>query len=253
MGRNWAPYVFVLCLFALGLFLFLSINSQSSNERSIVKQNSQGISPVLKLPAEVKNSVKDQKESQNTQVNRQVASQNLSEDERISPATNPFLKAKKERTNKIFQIYTSIQTEKRDAIHLQFVGEGQWSIFSDLQVSQNPSQEALFSMGPYHVSRRGDRHVTSAVGSMNLIYEENQKTIGVLTGRLVVKVKDNYDIDPLARDYHLKLENSTPEIRTAYLNTQSYDRLEKINQALKVDQRVERFYFEVVRTDLVKN
>jgi len=88
---------------------------------------------------------------------------------------------------------------------------------------------------------------------MGLVFEENQKLFGVLTGRVVLKVRDLYDMDPIVRQYGLKIDTVSTEIKTAYLDASHLGGFSKLNATLKGDQRIERFYFEVVKTDWIKN
>jgi hypothetical protein len=169
----------------------------------------------------------------------------------LNPLENPMLVEKKKRVSNEKEKLNSITHERKEALNLQVVGNGKWFLLSDLQVSQHPIHSPLFVFGPYHVSRKENSQ--SAATSMSLIYEANQQTLGILTGRLVIKVRDVLDMDLLVREYDLKIENVSTEIRTAYLNASHLGQYTGLNQALKNDQRIERFYFEVVNTGWVRN
>ena len=57
----------------------------------------------------------------------------------------------------------------------------------------------------------------------------------------------------MTNDYDLKIDNLSAEIKTAYLNPVDHNEYSKLNSALKADGRVERFYFEIVKTDWIRN
>ena len=184
-------------------------------------------------------------------VSRNIATENdASRDEPLAPLTNAFVIENRKHNRTHNQIFGSLRNERREALSLQVVGGGKWSQFPDLQVSDHSVSNLLFSMGPYHISRKEHNELKSA---MSIVFDENQQTVGVLTGRLVVKVKDLYDVDLIARDYQLKLENVSTNIRTAYMNAADPEQYKRINEPLSKDSRIERFYFEIVKTDWVKN
>ncbi len=174
----------------------------------------------------------------------------------IDPLSNPQLPGFKRRNELEKEVFTKLQSEKRSPLSLQLVGGGSWSVFSELNVSREETHDSIFTLGPYHVFRRPDS--TANLNSMKLVYDENQKTIGVLTGRVVVKVKDAFDVDRIAREYDLRLDNVSTEIKTAYLNTSHLENstgsyLAGLNATLEKDRRVERFYFEVVKTNWARD
>lgn len=252
MGRSWIPYAVVLSSLVIGVLLFSLRKNESESSRTINKPNTLIQNPVLKS-----NEPKGSQSSLSRGIASQPSSNSVVEptEEKTNPLDTAVLREKRTRKNQENEMMVSIQSERRAALDLQFVGGGKWTFFPDLQVTREMTHQPMFSMGPFHVSRRSNQTGDSP---MNLIYDENQKVLGVLTGRVVVKVKDNYDLNPIVRDYELKIDNSSPEIRTAYLNTDGVNTsggatLVKLNESLKADQRVERFYFEIVRTDWVKN
>ena len=251
MGMKWVPYVAVSLVILLIYLANPPRVKDDLTDRSIVKMpRSNGYAFMkpnensevnLKLKPVLKESVA------NLRVPTSTANGG---DERLDPSTNPFLAEKRKRAlgNKV--MFTSIETEKREAIDLQITGNGTWSLFLDLQVSKEPGQNSLFMMGPYHVSRREEAGSSKTMG---LVFEENQKLFGVLTGRVVLKVHDLYDMDPIVRQYGLKIDTFSTEIKTAYLNASHLGGFSKLNATLKGDPRIERFYFEVVKTDWIKN
>lgn len=167
----------------------------------------------------------------------------------MDPLNNAFVNENKKHRNKNNEIFKMIESEKRHQLGLQLVGNS-WAEFSELEVSLDSVNNSLFTLGPYKVSRKLDFETESP---MKLVFNENQKTLGVLTGRLVVTVRDLIDINPIAKDYDLKLENLSAEIKTAYLNQTTAESFDKLNAALKTDVRIEHFYFEIVRTDWMRN
>lgn len=175
--------------------------------------------------------------------------------ESLNPLGNPFVLENRKKNELINNILNTIRAEKREALSLQIVGSGKWTVFSDLQVSNSAINDSLFNLGPYHISRKKTKSDGSA---MSLVYDENQQTLAILTGRLVIKVRDLYDIDPITRDYHLHLDSLSAEIKTAYFNIVNHNLpdtslMANLNSVLKVDTRIERFYFELVKTDWIKN
>jgi biopolymer transport protein ExbD len=251
MGMKWVPYVAV----SLVILLFYLANfprvKDDLTDRSIVKLPGSNGKTTIKAnensEAKIKSIAAPKKSSANL---RFPTSETSGRDEHLDPSTNPFLIEKRKRTQGSKIMFTSIEAEKREPIDLQIVGNGTWSLFSDLQVSRDPEPHSLFKMGPYHVSRKDESGSGKVMG---LILEENQKQLGVLTGRLVLKVRDLYDVDPIVRDYGLKIDTVSAEIRTAYLDASHIGGFAKLNATLKGDQRIERFYFEVVKTEWIRN
>lgn len=250
MGMKWVPYVVVL-LIILAVYLTSGTRAKDEHaERSMVKKTRSNLNSVMRAEeSESKNKPKERvtaSESGNSMISTGL----LVVENPLDPLENPYLANTKDRAVKEKNVLGSISGEKRERLDLQLVGAGKWSLFSDLQVSREPIHNSLFAVGPYHVSRKDDRvHGTP----MGLIIEENQKFLGVLTGRIVVKVHDLYDMDPLVKEYGLKVDNLSAEVRTAYLDASHVGGFSRLNQTLKADQRIERFYFEVVKTDWVKN
>lgn len=244
---KWALCAVISLVILLAYLNYSTAVKNDLTDRSIVKKSRQNETVVMKPKTRSESEDKGSVATRST-TNRAVASSGG--DERLDPLKNPMLAGAHARNQTEKKIYSSIAAEKRESLNLQIVGNGTWSLFSDLQVSKDPVHNTLFEFGPYHVSRK-EGHDSGT--SMGLIVEENQKQLGVLTGRIVVKVKDLYDIDPVVRDYGLKIDTVSTEIRTAYLDASHLGAFAKLNQTLKNDHRVERFYFEVVRNDWVKN
>lgn len=167
----------------------------------------------------------------------------------VGPLESPFMEGAHKRSQQQSLILKSIEIEKKHPLELQMGPGGPWSVFSELQVSRESVHNLLFSLGTFHISRKE----ANSDMRMSLVFNESQKYLGILTGRLIIKVKDLYDLDRVARDYELRVDNISTEIKTAYLNTTQGDHFLTLNSALKDDPRVERFYFEIVRTDWVKN
>lgn len=250
MGMKWVPYLVVLLII---LVVYLTSGTRMKDDhadRSMVKKTRSNANSVMRAedaPAKNNSNVR----TTASEASNAIASTNiLAVENPLNPLENPYLANTKRRAKKENNVLMSISGEKRESLNLEVVGNGKWSIFSDLQVSRDPIHNSLFAIGPYHVSRKDDRVPGTPMG---LIIEENQKFLGVLTGRIVIKVHDLYDMDPLTKEYGLKVDNLSAEIRTAYVDASHVGGFSRLNQTLKADQRIERFYFEVVKTDWVKN
>lgn len=252
MGMKWVPYV-VVSLVILSVYLVNSPRIKDDlTDRSIVKMPRTNGNTVMK-PNE-----KSQDESKHPNAvskeavaaSARVPTSEGGGDDRLDPLSNLFLAEQKKRNQASSAVFTLIKAEKRENIDLQIVGNGTWSLFSDLQVSKDPSQNSLFTMGPYHVSRKED---SSSGKAMGLIFEENQQFYGILTGRVVLKVRDLSDMDAIVKEYGLKIDLVSTEIKTAYLEASHLGAYSKLNATLRGDQRIERFYFEVVKTDWIRN
>lgn len=250
MGMKWVPYLVVLLIV---LAVYLTSGSRIKDEhadRSMVKKTRSNLNSVMRAEdITEKNSSKSRTTASETS-NSMASTHLLSVQNPLDPLENPYLANTKSRAKKENDVLSSISKEKKESLDLQVVGNGKWSIFSDLQVSRDPIHNSLFAVGPYHVSRKEDRVPGTPMG---LIFEENQKFLGILTGRIVIKVRDLYDMDPLTKEYGLKVDNLSAEIRTAYVDASHVGEFSRLNQTLKSDQRIERFYFEIVKTDWVKN
>ncbi len=251
MGMKWVPYVAVSLIILLVYLANSPRVKDDLTDRSIVKMPRTNGNTVMKPNENSEAGIKSQMAPKESAANLRVPTSTASgDDDRLDPSTNPFLAEKRKRAlgNKV--MFTSIEVEKRETIDLQITGNGTWSLFSDLQVSKEPGHNPLFKMGPYHVSRKEELGSSKTMG---LVFEENQKLFGVLTGRVVLKVRDLYDMDPIVRQYGLKIDTVSTEIKTAYLDASHLGGFSKLNATLKGDQRIERFYFEVVKTDWIKN
>lgn len=250
MGMKWVPYVVVLLII---LAVYLTSGNRVKDEhadRSMVKKTRSNLNSVMRAEESKSKNKSKERVTASESGNSMIPTGLLVVENPLDPLGNPYLANTKDRAAKEKNVLGSISGEKRERLDLQLVGAGKWSLFSDLQVSREPIHNSLFAVGPYHVSRKDDRVHGAPMG---LIFEENQKFLGVLTGRIVIKVHDLYDMDPLVKEYGLKIDNVSAEIRTAYLDASHVGGFSKLNQTLKADQRVERFYFEVVKTDWVKN
>lgn len=250
MGMKWIPYLVALLII---LVVYLTSGTRVKDDhadRSMVKKTRSNVNSVMRAEdVPTKNNSKVRTTA--SEASNAIASTNiLTIENPLNPLENPYLANTKRRAKKENNVLMSISGEKRESLNLEVVGNGKWSIFSDLQVSRDPIHNSLFAVGPYHVSRKDDRVPGTPMG---LIIEENQKFLGVLTGRIVIKVHDLYDMDPLTKEYGLKVDNLSAEIRTAYVDASHVGGFSRLNQTLKADQRIERFYFEVVKTGWVKN
>lgn len=239
MGIRWGSCIAIVLTVLMVYVTNLSRVKDDLLGRSIVKKSRENENVVLKYNGQT--SVKD---------TARVPAASSGVGERLDPLKNPVLAEKRRVNQSEKKKFESLSYEKRENINLQLVGNGEWSLFSDLQVSKDPIYDSLFELGSFHVFRKDEKAVEN---SMGLIIEENQKQLGVLTGRVVVKVRDIIDMNVIARDYGLKVDSVSAEIRTVYLDAVHIATLSKLNETLKADQRVERFYFEVVRTTWVKN
>jgi len=252
MGMKWVPYV-VVFLIILAVYLSGGLRAKDEHaDRSIVKKTRSNSNSVMRVDSKAKDENKALDRSLASEVSQAGSAvvTGVRADNPLDTLENPYLANTKSRSARNRGILKSISGEKREHLDLQLVGNGRWSIFSDLQVSKHAIHNSLFAMGPYHVSRK-DYQVSGT--SMGLIIDENQNSLGVLTGRVVIKVRDLYDMDPITKEYGLKIDNVSAEIRTAYVDASHVGGFSKLNQNLKTDQRIERFYFEVVKTDWVKN
>ncbi|MBL7543774.1 MAG: hypothetical protein JNL11_08150 [Bdellovibrionaceae bacterium] len=257
MGWKLIPFV-ILCFVVFIVYALYSRKvPKEQAERTIVKRTSVFHTHEDEIDPTSSQSLARPLRKSLSKSLREVASgksaMQVTVDDRINPMTNPYLAEKKERTRKVADLLTQVTSEAKRPLDLQFVGNDHWSFFLDLQVSKHQAHDSLFSFGPFHVSRRPEQNQIQIQNQMTLVFNERQKTLGVLTGRLVVKVRDHYDIDPIAREYNLKLDKFSPEIRTGYVSAVEFERFAPINMQLKTDQRIERFYFEIVNVDLVKN
>lgn len=248
---KWVPYVVVLLL-VLGVYHVTGshVFEDEYAERVMIKKTRSNTNSVIRVDSVKKNKSKKNRSAASEPTPIVPPPQLLVMENPLNLTENPFLENTKGRVEKEKNILNSISREKRERLDIQLVGNGEWSIFSDLQVSKDPTHNALFAFGPYHVSRKEDGLPGN---SMRLVIEENQKFLGVLTGRIVIKVRELYDMEPLMKEYGLKVDSVSAEIRTAYVDASDVAGFSRLSQTLKADQRIERFYFEVVKTDWVKN
>lgn len=248
MGRKWVAIV-SLCVGVVATYVFF----QKKEERS--GANSSVVSKQPHHIVKMKSRDRIVASAQQKRVHEQQSSQGgsddfVAEDPSLDPRANPFLAERMKRNKMETTMLSRVRDEKRENLDLQLMGTDSWSVFSELHVSKDPVHNPLFAFGPFHVGRKDNQ---GAQQGMSLIYNENQQVLGVLTGRVVVKVRDVYDMDPVVKEHDLKVDNVSAKIRTAYLSATHVGALSPLNKALKNDHRVERFYFEVVRADLVRN
>lgn len=87
-----------------------------------------------------------------------------------------------------------------------------------------------------------------------VLYNENRKQYGLLTGVFIVSVKSNEDFESIIKDDQFKIVQSFSNIHTIFLKPkESPFSLNDINQQLNQDHRVLKLEYEILMKNLVKN
>jgi hypothetical protein len=124
-----------------------------------------------------------------------------------------------------------------------------WSVFTDVNVTLDKTQESLLQIGPYKITSSNDNYIYNA----KLIYDENQKVFAILTGRIVATLNTSFDSEQVSDDYRFRLDSVNADIKTAYYSLREPGRIDQLRGQLAQDPRVKSFYFEVVNNQWQKN
>lgn len=124
-----------------------------------------------------------------------------------------------------------------------------WSVFTEVNVTLDKTQEQVLQIGPYKITNSSDSYIHNA----KLIYDENQKVFAILTGRVVATLNTSFDSEPLSEDYRFRLDSVNSDIKTAYYSLRDPVKIDQIRSQLAQDPRIKSFYFEVVNNQWQKN
>ncbi|WP_413575112.1 hypothetical protein ACLVWU_12635 [Bdellovibrio sp. HCB290] len=87
-----------------------------------------------------------------------------------------------------------------------------------------------------------------------VVFDENQGTVGVVPGRVILVLKNFALLEKIQKEYGLALLNRFDHLRTVFVTSslQNFN-LSKLVNVLKKDPRVERVELEIVSRNRVKN
>ncbi|MCK6598046.1 MAG: hypothetical protein L6Q37_06750 [Bdellovibrionaceae bacterium] len=188
--------------------------------------------------------------SENRHLASEASNQNILQQELTSrkKAQWKWLEAKKVVVQRQSQIQSQfLNNFPRKPLRLHVFDENdRWSIFDNLVVAEDDiaAYDTVFSLGTYKVAIRKEEQQEVPA---KLIFDENQKVFSVLTGRLVVKVKELALVDQLVKDYDFEVDNLNTEIKTVFVKAQSLEKIKNKKKKLENDIRVVSSYLEVVR------
>ncbi len=127
--------------------------------------------------------------------------------------------------------------------------EEKWSAFRDVYVTMDKTEESLLSFGPYKITDKPAADMPRA----QLIYNENQKTFAIITGRLIAKLKNLFDEERISKDYGFKIDSVNPDIKTVFYKLDEQSNISDVRKTLRRDSRIDSFYFETVHNQWQKN
>lgn len=129
------------------------------------------------------------------------------------------------------------------------VQEEKWSIFPEVYITMDKNSGTLLPFGPYKITDKP----TADMPVARLIYNEDQKTFSILTGRLIAKLKNLFDDERISKDYDLRIDSVNADIRTVFYRMNGQGSLSDMRKLLHLDSRVDSFYFETVHNQWQKN
>ncbi len=86
----------------------------------------------------------------------------------------------------------------------------------------------------------------SSIEAYQLAYSEETKKIVIVTGNIIVHLKNSSDSTDIEQDYNLKLVNNFPRINRAFFRLNNQDELAQKIQQLTSDIRINDAYFEMI-------
>ena len=86
----------------------------------------------------------------------------------------------------------------------------------------------------------------SSIEAYQLAYSEETKKIVIVTGNIIVHLKNSSDSMGIGQDYNLKLVNNFPRINRAFFRLNNQDELAQKIQQLTSDIRINDAYFEMI-------
>jgi len=86
----------------------------------------------------------------------------------------------------------------------------------------------------------------SSIEAYQLAYSEETKKIVIVTGNIIVHLKNSSDSMGIEQDYNLKLVNNFPRINRAFFRLNNQDELAQKIQQLTSDIRINDAYFEMI-------
>ena len=86
----------------------------------------------------------------------------------------------------------------------------------------------------------------SSIEAYQLAYSEETKKIVIVTGNIIVHLKNSSDSADIEQDYNLKLVNNFPRINRAFFRLNNQDELAQKIQQLTSDIRINDAYFEMI-------
>jgi hypothetical protein len=125
----------------------------------------------------------------------------------------------------------------------------------DMAATEVVEQKGLFSV--YKRSQaaapaiRTDNESTLDTPTYPVVYNLEMKSIGILTGRLWLKLKDMADAPTLAESYHLTLSWTNNEMETAFYDIPENVDIQELRKQLQADTRVVRVTLDMV--DRIRN
>lgn len=128
--------------------------------------------------------------------------------------------------------------------------------FEMLKLKAIPAQAYRPDMGPRIDEKFGfvimageqNRFDIAIDGSRPVVAKKGNGMLGILTGTIIVVLKDNNAADELARSYNLTLKFLDPDLKLAYYSAPTETPLDQVAAQLEANSSVERVTLEVVQT-----
>ncbi len=125
----------------------------------------------------------------------------------------------------------------------------------DMAATEAIEQKGLFSVFKKSQAAapaiRADNESATDAPTYPVVYNLEMKSIGILTGRLWLKLKDMADAQPLAESYPLSLSWTNNEMETAFYDIPENVDIQELRKQLQADARVMRVTLDMV--DRIRN
>ena len=120
----------------------------------------------------------------------------------------------------------------------------------DMATMEAIEQKGLFSVFKKSQAAapaiRADNESATDAPTYPVVYNLEMKSIGILTGRLWLKLKDMADAQPLTESYPLSLSWTNNEMETAFYDIPENVDIQELRKQLQADARVVRVTLDMV-------
>lgn len=88
------------------------------------------------------------------------------------------------------------------------------------------------------------------IETLPIVYNENRKTLGMLTGKMVLKLKDMNDLDSLVSDMGATISSAYPHLKYAIIKFKRGADLKNVLDTWNNDNRIEKLELEILSDEM---